>query len=470
MALRDAAGTPADPIVFASAGYAHFEVEEQARLNGWDESTTKLRREQYTDIGHKLRYEAWQQTDLGRSSRRFPEERPSDLPLVRDQIGRKLFTDAAPVLAAQINAAGGVGALSAPAADGSPVPPSRSPRGERNNNPGNLVKGSSPEGEISGADARFASFATPEHGIRALGKNLLAYQDKHGIDTVEGIISRWAPASENDTRAYVAAVAKAVGVAPGAKIDLHDTKTLTGITKAIIAFENGRQPYTDQQISRALLPRRARPRRRRHRRRHPQRRRATLPTMPPGVIRRSRPAIRSSMRSRLTRSPRAAAREDPGTPGHGIRPHCLEHPDTRRPGRIPRPGDCHQSAQPGRVYLGLRPARGRGPLSGAAGRGPVGQPDAADQDPPEADLRRMLDEAKPAPGEGFAARERNWEILGKAVEQVRKARQEDPDQGGAQQSCVQHQAAGRLRQSPPTSRIAAPPWSASPAITVRRPA
>jgi len=45
---------------------------------------------------------------------------------------------------------------------------------------------------------------------------------------------------------------------------------------------------------------------------------------------------------------------------------------------------------------------------------------------PEADLRRMIDEAKPAPGEGFAARERNFEILGKAVEQVRKARQDDP--------------------------------------------
>jgi len=251
VSLRDAASAPEDSAAFAKAlGTAHAEADAQARLNGWDESTTRRRRDLYTDEGYRLRYESWQQKDPAAALADFQSNGRNISPLVREQIGRKLFTDAAPVLAEEINAAGGVGLLSAPPADGAPVPPSRSPRGERNHNPGNLVKGSSPwAGEVSGADARFASFATPEHGIRALGKNLIAYQDKHGIDTVEGIISRWAPASENDTRAYVAAVAKAVGVAPGAKIDLHDSKTLTGITRAIIGFENGRQPYTDQQIS-----------------------------------------------------------------------------------------------------------------------------------------------------------------------------------------------------------------------------
>ena len=429
VALRDAAGTPADPIVFAKAlDTAHFEVEEQARLNGWDESTTKLRREQYTDIGHKLRYEAWQQTDPAAALADFQKNGRQISPLVRDQIGRKLFTDAAPVLAAQINAAGGVGALSAPAADGSPVPPSRSPRGERNNNPGNLVKGSSPwEGEISGADARFASFATPEHGIRALGKNLLAYQDKHGIDTVEGIISRWAPASENDTRAYVAAVAKAVGVAPGAKIDLHDTKTLTGITKAIIAFENGRQPYTDQQISLGLAAAQGT---------------ATLPTAP------------SATPATATGNPADnAAWRDPAVKTGNPVVDALPPDQKLRVLQLAKT-QAHQDTESARTALSIRTrdaqaeylARGTatnppnqaefirayGQLEGVAryqelqGVAQLGNQMQQIKTLPEADLRRMLDEAKPAPGEGFAARERNFEILGKAVEQVRKARQDDP--------------------------------------------
>ncbi|MFU2316820.1 hypothetical protein [Rahnella sp. PCH160] len=50
-------------------------------------------------------------------------------------------------------------------------------RGLRNNNPGNIeASDANPwEGQI-GSDGRFAKFETPEHGIRALGKNLLSYQ------------------------------------------------------------------------------------------------------------------------------------------------------------------------------------------------------------------------------------------------------------------------------------------------------
>ncbi len=62
-------------------------------------------------------------------------------------------------------------------------------RGLRNNNPGNIeASKSNPwEGQI-GSDGRFATFATPEHGIRALGKNMLSYQ-RQGYDTVSEIVN-----------------------------------------------------------------------------------------------------------------------------------------------------------------------------------------------------------------------------------------------------------------------------------------
>jgi hypothetical protein len=33
--------------------------------------------------------------------------------------------------------------------------------------------------------------------------NLLAYSERHGINSVQQIIARWAPASENNTDAYI---------------------------------------------------------------------------------------------------------------------------------------------------------------------------------------------------------------------------------------------------------------------------
>lgn len=66
-------------------------------------------------------------------------------------------------------------------------------RGIRNNNPGNIEfnDNNSWQGQ-TGSDGRFAKFETPEHGIRALGRNLLSY-GKQGYDTPAEIIGRWAP-------------------------------------------------------------------------------------------------------------------------------------------------------------------------------------------------------------------------------------------------------------------------------------
>ena len=127
-----------------------------------------------------------------------------------------------------------------------------SSRGIRNNNPGNLVKsGIAWGGKVTGNDARFETFDSPESGVRALATNLLAYQ-RMGLDTVEKVIGRWAPPSENDTGAYVKKVAAEIGVAPGAKLNLSDQATLVSITQAIIRHENGAQPYNAGLINAAV--------------------------------------------------------------------------------------------------------------------------------------------------------------------------------------------------------------------------
>lgn len=122
-------------------------------------------------------------------------------------------------------------------------------RGIANNNPGNIVKSSIAwDGKVDGRDPKFETFDTPEAGIRAIGKNLLTYQDKHGRNTVESIVAAWAPASENNTAAYTANVAKVLGVKPDQPLDVKDPATMKKLVGAIITQENGQQPYSDAQI------------------------------------------------------------------------------------------------------------------------------------------------------------------------------------------------------------------------------
>ncbi|MDZ3795275.1 hypothetical protein PRL05_18030 [Klebsiella sp. SG01] len=122
-------------------------------------------------------------------------------------------------------------------------------RGVRNNNPGNIEAGSNSWDGQAGSDGRFAKFVTPEHGIRALGKNLLSYQ-RQGYDTVSEIVNRWAPASDgNNTEAYIAALCKKLNVSPNDQLNMSDISTLRQLCAGIIQHENGKQPYSEDQLN-----------------------------------------------------------------------------------------------------------------------------------------------------------------------------------------------------------------------------
>ena len=128
------------------------------------------------------------------------------------------------------------------------------PRGIRNRNPGNIRrsgdrwKGLAPRQP----DLDFFIFESPLWGIRAMAKILRNYQRRHGLRTITQIIGRWAPASENDTAAYVAAVAKAMRVGAGQRLDLSNPATLRDLIAAIIRHENGVQPYGFDTIDSAI--------------------------------------------------------------------------------------------------------------------------------------------------------------------------------------------------------------------------
>lgn len=127
------------------------------------------------------------------------------------------------------------------------------PRGIRNNNPGNIRHGDKWQGLADKqTDAAFCVFKAPEWGIRALVKILRNYQTKHGLKTVESIINRFAPQIENDTSSYILSVCQVLDVKPRDVIDVFEPGIMINLLKAVIRHENGIQPYSDEILKKSL--------------------------------------------------------------------------------------------------------------------------------------------------------------------------------------------------------------------------
>lgn len=119
-------------------------------------------------------------------------------------------------------------------------------RGLRNNNPGNIRDdGTAWQGKTGIDDKSFVIFDSPVNGIRAMVRVLRSYA-KRNLDTINEIISQWAPPSENNTAAYIAHVVDIVGKSAGEKITTADYPRLVS---AIIAHENFVNPYPDDIIN-----------------------------------------------------------------------------------------------------------------------------------------------------------------------------------------------------------------------------
>lgn len=126
-------------------------------------------------------------------------------------------------------------------------------RGERNNNPGNLNFARQAGATLESPGGRFARFETAYDGLRALSRQLMLYAGR-GINSVEKIISTWAPASDNNnTAAYIQAVSQRLGVDPRVALNMNDPQTMSALMSSIIHHENGRNIYSRELIGKAAV-------------------------------------------------------------------------------------------------------------------------------------------------------------------------------------------------------------------------
>ncbi len=114
----------------------------------------------------------------------------------------------------------------------------------RNNNPGNLRADGSKWQGMTGVDQNgFVQFDTAANGERAARVNLANQQTLHGINTISDLVTKYAPAGDNNnTRSYIQSVAQQTGFSPTQPLDFHDKATQDKVLAAMFNVEGGGTP------------------------------------------------------------------------------------------------------------------------------------------------------------------------------------------------------------------------------------
>lgn len=113
-------------------------------------------------------------------------------------------------------------------------------RGERNNNPLNIRhsadkwQGLTPEQR----DTAFCSFVNVYYGFRAAVRNLCTYRKRDALFRLKEIISQWAPPKENNTKNYIAFVAREASLTPESNV-FANADTLYRVMRGMTLMECG---------------------------------------------------------------------------------------------------------------------------------------------------------------------------------------------------------------------------------------
>lgn len=114
------------------------------------------------------------------------------------------------------------------------------PRGIRNNNPLNIRIGNVWLGEVKNpTDPEFEQFVSMDYGLRAAFVILRRYIRRYHRDTIQAIISSWAPSNENATQNYINHVATRMRMSSMERIRYEDKEKMVRLVGAMSFFENG---------------------------------------------------------------------------------------------------------------------------------------------------------------------------------------------------------------------------------------
>ena len=121
-------------------------------------------------------------------------------------------------------------------------------RGYRNNNPLNIRYSTANNWKgkvLANTDGAFEQFTSMAYGFRA-ALYLFRKYIRQGYNTLEKIVGKWAPPSENHTGKYISFVVGKTQMAPDQILKPGDADALKILAHAMAWYENGTAPqYSD---------------------------------------------------------------------------------------------------------------------------------------------------------------------------------------------------------------------------------
>ena len=117
-------------------------------------------------------------------------------------------------------------------------------RGYRNNNPLNIrfsEKNNWKGKVLANTDGAFEQFTSMPYGFRA-ALYLFRKYIRQGYKTVEAIVGKWAPPTENHTDKYISFVATKTQMSPDKILRASDAQSLKLLAHAMAWYENGTAP------------------------------------------------------------------------------------------------------------------------------------------------------------------------------------------------------------------------------------
>lgn len=252
------------------------EIEYQGRMQGWDDETLKRQKNAYKSLAYAGAYSNASMADPLGAFRHFQVDGSKQMSA---DVGRRtyqmLFQRSAPQLVQIMQRLNGPtavaltsGATARTSGNGDPnvlrqsaaqagigTPPKVADKvlntsGYKGCNPLNVkVFGNKWRGLIGQDERGHAIFSRPEEGIRAGVKVIQTYANKYGLNTIEGILSRFAAADSLTMGAYVDNVSHASGYAPDEPLDVKNPEVFKKIIPAMIRQEIGDVPYSEETIN-----------------------------------------------------------------------------------------------------------------------------------------------------------------------------------------------------------------------------
>lgn len=124
------------------------------------------------------------------------------------------------------------------------------PRGYRNNNPLNIrySRNNTWIGKVMpNTDGAFEQFQSMAYGYRA-ALYLIRKYIASGATTIQAIVSKWAPETENNTQRYIQRVCNTTGYQPTTTINAYNKEQMCRLVYAMAIVENGNVAgYPDMQ-------------------------------------------------------------------------------------------------------------------------------------------------------------------------------------------------------------------------------